>query len=154
MILQKKHDIFNLFLPLPAFMNLPDSFFTDAFHFFQPGNITLNHIHGVSPEKSHNPFGKFGSYTFDQTGTQVFLNTKNCRRKRFFPALCHELTAIFTVHLPVAVNEQHRTYIDIQKISNDCYQIVIILHRAFKYCIAIFRVLISNSFHHATKFHG
>ena len=105
MILQKEHNVFDLFLPLPAVTYHFDSLFTNAIYFLQTGNICLDNFQRLRTKLCNNLFRIFRSNTFDQTGTKIFFNTKYRGRKGFFPALCHKLSAVTTVHFPVAVNQ-------------------------------------------------
>ena len=114
MILQKQHNIFNLFLLFPALCNLSDTLFSDSLHFPQSEDIGLNHSDRLCSELLHDPFCIFGANPFDQPRTQIFFNAKNSRRHRLFPGLCLKLSAIATVHFPVSVDQKHRTNIDIQ----------------------------------------
>ena len=107
MILQKKHNIFNLFLPFPT---IPDHFYPllpNTIHFLQPGNICLNHFQRFYAKLCYDLFRIFRTNAFDQTGTKIFFNTKYCGRKSFFPALCRKLSSVTTVHFPVAVNQKN-----------------------------------------------
>ena len=153
MILQKKHNILDLFLPFPAVPDHLDSFFTDAVHFLQPGNIRLNHFQRFYAKLCYDLFRIFRTNAFDQTGTKIFFNTKYRRRKRFFPALCSKLSAVTTVHFPISINQQYRTNIHIQQTSDDCHKFFVTFYGTFEDRVAIFRILISNAFHHPPDFY-
>ena len=152
MILQKQHNMFNLFLLFPALCNLADTLFSDSLHFPQPEDIGLNHSDRLCSELLHDPFCIFGANPFDQPRTQIFFNAKNSRRHRLFPGLCLKLSAIATVHFPVSVDQKHRTNIDIQKTADHRHQILIIFHRTLQNCIAVVRILVSDPLHHRTQF--
>ena len=107
MILQKKHHIFNLFLPFPAVSDHLDSFFTDAVHFLQPGNIRLNHFQRFYAKLCYDLFRIFRANALDQTGTKIFFNAKNSGRHGFLPAFCQELSAIFRIYLPIPINQKY-----------------------------------------------
>ena len=153
MILQKKHNILDLFLPFPAVPDHLDSFFTDAVHFLQPGNIRLNHFQRFYAKLCYDLFRIFRTNALDQTGTKIFFNTKYRRRKRFFPALCSKLSAVTTVHFPISINQQYRTNIHIQQTSDDCHKFFVTFYGTFEDRVAIFRILISNAFHHTSDFY-
>ena len=68
MILQKQHDIFNLFLPLPALLDLKDAFFPDSLHLSQTPDFVFNHLNGICPEFPDNPLREPGTDALDQTG--------------------------------------------------------------------------------------
>ena len=153
MILQKKHNIFDLFLPFPT---IPDHFYPllpNTVHFLQPGNICLNHFQRFYAKLCYDLFRIFRSNTFDQTGTEIFFNTKYCGRKRFFPALCCKLSAVTTVHFPISINQQYRTNIHIQQTSDDCHKFFVTFYGTFEDRVTVFRILISNAFHHTPDFY-
>ena len=152
MILQKQHNIFNLFLLFPALCNLSDTLFSDSLHFPQPEDIGLNHSDRLCSELLHDPFCIFGTNPFDQPRTQIFFNAKNSRRHRLFPGLCLKLSAIATVHFPVSVDQKHRTNIDIQKTADHRHQILIIFHCTLQDRITVVRILVSDPLHHRTQF--
>ena len=153
MILQKQHDIFNLFLLLPALFNLPDPLLADSFYFLQTGDLAFDHIQCLRAKQSYDPFGKFRSNTLDQTRSQIFFNSIYSCRECLLPSLSHKLPAILTVHLPVAIDQQDRSYIYIQKTSDDRHQILMILDRTFQNCVTVLRILVSDPLNHTTKCH-
>ena len=153
MILQKQHNIFDLFLLLPALFDLPDPLLADSFYFLQTKDLALDHIQCIHAKQAYNTFGKFRSNTLDQTRSQIFFNSIYSCRECLLPSLSHKLSAILTVHLPVAIDQQDRSYIHIQKTSNDCHQILMILDCTFQNCVTILRILVSDPLNHTTKCH-
>ena len=66
MPLQKEHDIFDLFLILPAFF---DPFYPDLanpLHFDQQFRLLLDHVKGILPELLYDPLCEFRAYAFHQ----------------------------------------------------------------------------------------
>ena len=150
MILEKKHNILDLLLSFPTLCNLIDTLLSDTGNLQEPLHIRLDDLQRIRTELLHDLLSKLRSHTLDQAGSKVLLNTKNCGRHGFFPALRQELSAVLGIYFPVAIDQKHRSNIGIHKITNDCNQIVIVLNGALKDSIPCFRALIGYTLYNTT----
>ena len=153
--LQKKHDILDLFLVLPAFFDPVYADFSDSFYVKQGIRIFFDHIQCVLPEFLDNTLCKFGPYAFYQTGTEILFYSVNRGRKRLFKFFHGELFSVLGVHFPETIQRQYGANMGIRHGAYDRYQVMIILYCTFQYGITIVCILICDPFHHTPQmFHG
>ena len=150
MILEKKHNILDLLLSFPTLCNLIDTLLSDTGNLQEPLHIRLDDLQRIRTELLHDLLSKLRSHTLDQAGAKILLNTKNCGRHGLFPALRQELSAVFGIHLPIAINQKHGSNIGIHEVTNDRNQVIIVLYGALKDRVPCFWALIGNALHNAT----
>ena len=151
MILQKQHNILNLFWLSQALCNLSDTLFSDPHFLSRKTSVSITAIVSV-PNFCTIRFAYLGPTPLISPEPKYFSMPKISRRHCLFPGLCLKLSAIATVHFPVSVDQKHRTNIDIQKTADHRHQILIIFHRTLQNRIAVVRILVSDPLHHRTQF--
>ena len=151
MSLKKQHDILNLFLLLPARFDALHANFSDSLHLNQGIRIFLDNLQGILPKLFYNPSCKLRTNPFDQSGTQIFFNAIDCRRECLFKLLHRKLPAIFGIYLPESLQRQNRAHMRIRHRPYHSDKIFVVLHGTLQHGIAIFRILICNSFYHTAQ---
>ena len=149
--LQKKHDIFDFFLLLPACFNPVYTNFPYPLYRKQFIRSIFYDIQRIFPKFLHNSFCEFRTNSFDQTGTQIFFNSVYCSGECFFKFLYGKLPPISGIHLPYPFQRQYRANMGIRHCANYRNKITVIFHRTFQDCIAIVCILICNSLNYTTQ---
>ena len=131
--LQKKHDVFDFFLLLPAVFYPFYPGFADSRHLQQPIRLFFYHPKGFFAELPDNPAGKGFSDPLDQTAAQIFLNSKYRCRQRFLKGFHRKLTAVFRIDLPLAAQQQYAPHVYLRHGAHDRYQLRKSLYAAAYY---------------------
>ena len=144
MPLQKHHNLFDVFLFLPAIADFLHAFLTESRHFKQPLDVVFNHIDCLQSETANNSLGVCRADTLYQTAAEIFLNTIQSCGHDLRPRLSHKLLTIFRVNTPVTVNEKNTTYGYVKQRAGQGHEIVISFDLDFHHRPAIFLILVSD----------
>ena len=98
--LQEHHHILDVFLLLPAFLNLGKAFFADTGNFQQLFDVVLDDLQCLETELFDDEFGILGADTFYQATAQISFDSKESGRHDFRPGVRYKLVAVFSVYFP------------------------------------------------------
>ena len=100
--LKEQHNVFDLFLVLPAGFDPFCPHFSDARDLDQFFWCFINNIQRIFAEFFHDLFCKNRPDPFYKTGPKIFFNAIYSGRKCFLKPLCAKLPAVFCIHFPEA----------------------------------------------------
>jgi len=129
--LKEQHNIFDLFLVLPAGFDPFCPHFSNTGNFDQFFRCLIDNIQRIFTEFFHDLSCKNRPDPFDKTGPKIFFNAIYSGRKCFFKPFHTKLPAVFGIHFPEAFQRQDRAHMGIRHSANYCYQITVVFHCAF-----------------------
>ena len=151
MALQKDHDVFDLFLLLPAFFDPVHAEPADPVYLQQLLRILFDHSQRIFSESLDDPPGILRTDPFYKAAAEILFNAINCRRQRFLKCLHLKLPAIFPVDPPAPPEGQHTADMDIGHRAHNCHQLLKPLRPAFDHRIAVHGILVSDPFHNTSE---
>ena len=115
-----------------------------------PG-IGLYHLQRVFAEGLDDPAGKLRPDSPDQPASQIFLDPVNRRRKGLLESFQGELTAVLRVDLPVSLQLQDASHMNLRHEADHGDQVPEPLCPATDHRVAVLLIMIGDALHDTAK---